>query len=60
MHSLLQTKGSAEMKHLLCDLIGRALGRILAIWVQVILLLGDLGKVTLFKPVQDRDSHILF
>lgn len=57
---MLQTKGSAEMKHLLCDIIGRALGRILAIWVQVILLLGDLGKVTFFKPVQDRDSHILF
>lgn len=58
--SLLEINDSVEMKHLLCNLMGRVFGRILAIWTLVHVLLGDLGKVTFFKSVQDRNSHLLF
>lgn len=60
MHSLLEINDSVEMKCLLCNLVGRLLGRVLAIWTPVHVLLGDLGKVTFFKSVQDRISHLLF
>lgn len=49
MLSLLETNGSVEMKCLLCNLMGRVLA-----------LLSGLVKVTFFKSVQDRSSHLLF
>lgn len=58
--SLLEINNSVEMKCLLCNLVGKIVGRILATWILVHVLLGDLRKVTFFKFMQDRNSHFLF